>query len=346
MSFLQAILGGAAKDRSKSVTPRSHRTTLDHAGFCAPGRIPHYEQYGTCFTRDELLRLIDLYNQSPATSKNRIQLSGQEDERQLSRILDAKLRRANAKAQTQCSKEATTDLCILEQPFIKEQSSHLYHLFKKAAFRPPKPVPWYKNKHTWLNTFNIQDVLKQYEQYDPTFKMLGVVPMDWADALGPSGKPQGYCLEPQVCNVRLSELRAAGKTDFGIVFNLDPHTKSGSHWVSAFCHFEHDDPKFGICYFDSYAMKPPKPVLAFMASIKKQIEEILPEYANDFQVKYNQDRKQYNGSECGMFCILFIVLCNEHPGLSYREVCNLIERDNQASALRDRVFSPSRVKEP
>lgn len=290
------------------------------------------------------MRLIQLYNTTPATSRDRIQLSGKENVRQLSQILEAKLRRANAQAKAQCSKDATADLCILEQPFVKDQSSSLYRLLKKAAFRPPKPVLWYKNKYTWLNTFNIQDVLKQYEQFDPTFKMLGVVPMDWANALGPSGKGQGYCLEQQVCNMRIEELRAAGKTDFGIVFNMDPHTKSGSHWVSAFCHFEPNDPKFGICYFDSYAMKPPQPVKEFMASVKKQIEDILPAHASEFQVKYNQDRKQYNGSECGMFCILFIILCNEHPGLSYREVCDLIKRDNQAHALRDRIFSPARIR--
>ena len=337
--------GGVKSTPPRTAAPRRNRTTFDHAGFCAPDRIPHYDQYGTCYTREELVQLIELYNKTTGHEKHAIAVEEQDTPATLlQKLVEAEqaLRTSVSKCTSAASATIqgadTRDLCVLESPFVKQRASHLYRMFKNNVFRPPKPSKWYKNPREWLNTYDILNVFEQYEKYDPTFKMLGVVPIDWAKG---EGSAKGACIAPDVCKTRIADLRANGKTDFGIVWNLDPHTQSGSHWVSAFCHFVPDDPKFGICYFDSVAAKPPKQVVAFMKSVRDQIRELLPEHADHFCLKYNIDRKQFQNTECGMFSSIFIMLCNEHPGLTYQEVCDLIHRDKDMVELRDRIYTPA-----
>jgi len=134
-------------------------------------------------------------------------------------------------------------------------------------------------------------------------------------------------------------MRARGVTDCAVVFNFDPHTRKGSHWVAAFAHLVPDDPKYGVCYFDSAGGRPPAAIAAFMRGLRDQVAALdPPEVARHFRVKYNHRRKQRQDSECGMFCILFVVLCNESPGKTYLEVCEGIGDDAQAFAVRERVF--------
>jgi len=42
------------------------------------------------------------------------------------------------------------------------------------------------------------------------------------------------CVENSLCNFSLQECIKNGHTKIGIIFNLDDHTKSGSHWVSLY----------------------------------------------------------------------------------------------------------------
>lgn len=312
---------------------KGKKLTLDHTyGYCAPSRIPSFNRTGSCYTREEVVTMTELYNKH-ATHKLPI------DPNASIQTLLKQLESAVDSTKATCSKEATRDLCLLEQPFIKTYATRTHDMIRRVAFRPPKPVTWYKNKHEWLNTYNILDVLKQYELFDPAFVALGVVPIDFAKGVGDA---QGRCIAPAVCNMRIEDLRAQGKTDFGIVINMDPHTKGGSHWVSAFCHFVADDPKYGICYFDSMGFKPPAQILEFMRSVHRQIQALdPPEKARHFRIKYNPHQKQFQNSECGMFAIAFIITCNENPGLTYADVFDLIQRDSSVFELRNRIFSPN-----
>ena len=60
------------------------------------------------------------------------------------------------------------------------------------------------------------------------------------------------------------------KKYIGIVFNLDKHTQSGTHWISMFCNI----PKKEINYWDSYGYKPPKEVTELMNKLKKQAKDM------------------------------------------------------------------------
>jgi hypothetical protein len=56
-----------------------------------------------------------------------------------------------------------------------------------------------------------------------------------------------------------------GKTHIGVIFNLSPHTSSGSHWVSLFI----DVKERVIFYFDSAANKMPKEINVLKDRIRK-----------------------------------------------------------------------------
>jgi hypothetical protein len=74
------------------------------------------------------------------------------------------------------------------------------------------------------------------------------------------------------------------------VVNLDPHTLSGSHWVSI--HFKDDDSAY---YFDSYGRAPSnKNILNFLT-------------CNANRIFYNKVCFQdYATTSCGKFCLYFL----------------------------------------
>ena len=106
--------------------------------------------------------------------------------------------------------------CWLRQDFVKKINSEEIH---KNTFRPIGP----KGKYEWLSTTNINDVVEQYMKLHKDFIFLGAVPIDF-DELPILG----------LSDLNFKELQKGGKDKIGIVFNLDEHYKSGSHWVALY----------------------------------------------------------------------------------------------------------------
>ena len=91
-----------------------------------------------------------------------------------------------------------------------------------------------------------------------------------------------------------------GKNKVGIVFNTDPHYKSGSHWIALFI----DIKKATIYFFDSTGDRPPKQVIKFCDTVKEQGAR------SDIQFKYLENHPnshQKKDSECGIYCLYFII---------------------------------------
>mgnify|MGYP001305836314 CR=1 FL=1 len=128
------------------------------------------------------------------------------------------------------------------------------------------PLPWKKDIKLWLNTLDIANVLEQYPLQFDDFEFIGPVPLDFDSKLGP-----GQCVVNELCNLDIEKLYKKGKHKLGIVFNFDPHTKKGSHWVALFADFN----KAGIYYFDSYGYKPLKEIGALLARINSQANSYL-----------------------------------------------------------------------
>jgi hypothetical protein len=195
----------------------------------------------------------------------------------------------------------------------------------KQYLRPKMPDAWKSDPDQWLDSLNIENVMKQYEETRPEFEFMGPFPIDFA-APDPYVKSGGSkCLIREICDLDVNRFFKEGKKYVGIVYNLDPHFKGGSHWIASFI----DIPKHKCFYFDSYGMKPPKPIEKFMKWLTTQDPQM--------KLYYNSRRFQFNGSECGVYSLYFII--RMLAGENFRTFCRRAPRDSAMLDIRDELFS-------
>lgn len=176
----------------------------------------------------------------------------------------------------------------------------------KLIFAPDSPPEWKKNPDEWLSNFDILDVLKQYEEAYPNFKFIGPSPIDF-DAR-PSSM-NGDCVTKELCQFSLKKMMDNKKTKIGIVFNLDKHNQSGSHWVSLFVDVDNNF----LFYFDSAANSIPNEIKTLIDRILTQAKakQIGIEIKDVTKIKQHQ----YGNTECGMYSLYFITtLLTEETG--------------------------------
>lgn len=198
----------------------------------------------------------------------------------------------------------------------------------KDYFRPTMPDSWNEDPDEWLDSLNLQDVMKQYEEVYPSFKFFGTNPIDFS---APNPYKEGSlerkeCLEDQICKLKLDTLMKEGKTHLGFIYNLDPSNKGGSHWIASFT----DIPGHRSYYFDSYGFKPPPEIARFLRSLTLQDPKM--------KLQYNARRFQFGDTECGMYCLYFLIRMLE--GDNFRQFCRRAPRDGDMIELRKWLFAP------
>jgi len=198
----------------------------------------------------------------------------------------------------------------------------------KKYFRPDMPDEWKSDPDQWLDSNNINEVMKQYEEIFPDFKYYGSNPIDFSspDPYDPDALSKRKCLNDSICKLHLNDLLSKGITRLGFVYNLDPSNKGGSHWIASFT----DIPGHRTYYFDSYGMKPPPQIARFMRSLTLQDSKM--------KLEYNAIRFQYGDTECGMYCLYFLI--RMLAGDNFREFCRSAPRDPKMLELRKWLFSP------
>ena len=217
-----------------------------------------------------------------------------------------------------------TERCWLEKaPLDKAEKTEII----ERNFRPTMPDSWLENPDEWLDSTNIDSVIKQYEEVYPHFKFFGSLPIDFS---APNPYKEGSlerkeCLEDAVCKLNLNELKKSGKTKLGFVYNLDPSDKGGSHWIASFT----DIPGHKSYYFDSYGMKAPPQIARFLRSLTLQDPKM--------KLMYNARRFQYGDTECGVYCLHFLIRMLE--GDDFKAFCRRAPRDSDMKKLRNGLFS-------
>lgn len=176
------------------------------------------------------------------------------------------------------------------------------------SFKPKRPVEWKQNKYTWLNTYDILFVMKQFEKYYNDFHFFGPVPLDC---------PISFNCE--LTKLNLDDIQKKQKINkIGIVYNHDKHYEPGSHWTALYINI----PNKTIDYYDSYGTKPPKLIYEFMKKISNK----------QYKLIYNDKRHQYGGSECGMFSMYFILQRLEN--ISMKQISQKKISDDYVNKLR------------
>lgn len=215
------------------------------------------------------------------------------------------------------SKTCSTQKCWTEQKFIRNMEKIQKDELVKYTFRPKGP----KGKFAWLSTFNIDDVMTQYENVYHDFKYLGTVPMDF-DSLPSTG----------IRDMDFKKLYSEeGVKKIGMVLNLDEHDKSGSHWVATYSDLELGQ----VYYFDSYGTSPEKRVRAFMRRVARDCKNI------NQNIKVNADhnkiRHQFKNSECGVYSMNFIIRMLKGEG--FKNITETITTDDQINEFRNIYFA-------
>ena len=228
------------------------------------------------------------------------------------------------KLPTDTSCKPTDEHCLLDKATLPDDEKRR---LRKEYLRPRYPTEWNNDPDMWLSNYDIEAVMRQYEEADPTFKFMGTLPIDFS-APDPYNKHIKQCLHPEMCKLDLKAEYQRGIRHIAIVFNLDPHFKSGSHWIALFISIKNIR-KPWAAYFDSYGYPTPKQIAIFMRSLKDQIPSI--------KLMYNARRFQYGGSECGMYSLYFIITMLS--GMPFKQFCKHAVPDGEMLRLREVLFS-------
>ena len=215
--------------------------------------------------------------------------------------------------------------CLLDNAPIDE---NLKKELRKQYLRPRRPKGWDSDPDMWLDNYNINAVMKQYQEAYRWFKFIGVFPIDFSapDPYNKDGQPR--CLYKETCNIKLKDEYTKGIRGIGMIFNLDPHFKGGSHWVGLYINIKNIK-KPHISYFDSYGYDTPPLIARFMKSFNIEI--------NTCELAFNARKFQYGGSECGMFSMYFIICMIS--GISFKDFCKDSVNDKFMLDLRKILFS-------
>jgi uncharacterized protein YejL (UPF0352 family) len=307
--------------------------------LCAPAKV---FKNGSCISNKLIVDIVKSYNLHYPTDK--ILLNNNTEK--LVKQLEYKL-----------GNTCDDQICWLRQDFVKVLDNR-----KEItnSFRPTGPNVGIK----WLNTTNINNVIKQYQEKYPDFLYLGAVPMDFDDL------PIG------IRKLKIDKLYDRGKTQIGIVFNTDTSDMPGEHWISLYCNLK----KYQIYYFDSamnWENKQKNHQLPKLIDerVKKLINRMIKAmykhkynedinitnisknihsaYKNnniindkdklyidrlkhDFDIRCNTKKHQFKGTECGVYSIHFII--NLVSDKSFDKIAENIKRDDVINDCRQEYF--------
>ena len=284
---------------------------------CAPKKKGESLSY-TCFTPENLKKLKDLWNK---------------------RHPDRPIKGKNSKQIWKNLKYAMNNTCSRETCWINEQMNTgvdgdsnpnvLGNL--KKAFAPKQPESWKKKPNTWLNSTDILKVMKQYEDAYDCFEFIGPTPIDFDDHMH-----DGRCVWEELCEFELEKEIREKKKKIGIIFNLDPHYKGGSHWVAMFINIK----KKEICYFDSYGENPPRRIKKLAMRIVGQSNALPADLKahKNFKFVSCSKRHQYSNSECGVYSLYFIIqLLTDKKNSEYFSTHRI--PDNFIKKFRNKYFN-------
>lgn len=289
---------------------------------CSPAL--HRRDGETCLPPNALERLTRAWNKTHPRNKISVRKTRKNGRQDAGKVEPTNVPlwdqlRENMKSHYKCE----TEFCAVKKiPGLSDKDKSEF----KKYFKPEKPKKWDSKPTDWLDSYNIEDVMKQYEEAFPFFDFIGPVPIDF-DAKDENA--WGKCIVNELCRLDLNESARKGKTKIGIIFNLDPHDEPGSHWVCAFIDLE----KGNAYYYDSYGYKPPAEIVRLLKRCKDQ---------GCANIYYNDIRHQRKTSECGAFCLLVIICLLK--GKEFLDICKNMVNDDQMNKIRDIIFAEEKPR--
>jgi hypothetical protein len=232
----------------------------------------------------------------------------------------------------QMARVCKNEACWLRKLLITEENGKYRDLIN-YTFAPRAPKEWVKKPNTWLTSVDIENVMKQYEHAYPSFMFLGPSPIDFDKKM-----PDGEYVWKDISGFNIGNMIARGKRHFGFIFNVDPHTESGSHWISMFV----DVRKKFIFFFDSTSDDIPSEVNVLAERIISDAAKLTPSVS--LKLIVNKKDHQYKNTECGMYSLFMIInmLTNK---MTPDDFANRRIADEQMLQFRKKYFNNAGLKE-
>lgn len=204
--------------------------------------------------------------------------------------------------------------CWITQPFSKLMTNKYKNTLHSRVFRIIGPTENDNTRTSWLNTTHINDFVSQYVHIYPNFIWLGTLPNDF----------------DTMKRYHFDENRVKDGIEYmGAIINLDSYGEPGSHWVSLFVSFMTKE----IFFYDSYGVPPDPNITNFMkrvCSFKIMDGKCV--------TRYNKIQHQFGNTECGVFCLNFIVNMLKSPN-SFNTLMNRPLNDDIISKCRKIYFN-------
>jgi hypothetical protein len=248
---------------------------------CSPHALKNRIVSGSCFTKDAIKIIVEAHNKHNPKSIISNNLSPKKKWTKL---------RENMSRIPKCDQET----CWLKNIPLSEKDKNM---IQAQLFVPPKPSEWDDKPNTWLTNFDIENVLRQYEKSYPQFNFIGPSPIDY------DTKPNKTdCVCNKLCKFSVEKQFNQGKKKIGVVFNLDTHTKGGSHWVAMFIDLEDNF----LYYFNSTGEDMQPQLIKFKDMVLSQGKNL---FGKEMDFYVNTFEHQRSNTECGMYCLYFIITC-------------------------------------
>lgn len=215
--------------------------------------------------------------------------------------------------------ECDNDVCVLKNVLPKKE-------LKKVLSHYAPIANWDKDPQKWLNTTDIENVLKQYEEVFPSYVFLGVCPIDWETRI----EDEYDCICKKVCELNLQDEQQKGYTKIASVFNLDEHDEPGSHWVATYI----DIPSKKMYYFDSEGLRCPTRIKKIFHNLKRSEENADLQFYSNYGVVH-----QKSNHECGMYCIYFILYMIQYNDFGHFSDVKALISDEEMGKLRQKYFN-------
>ena len=220
-----------------------------------------------------------------------------------------------------CNKES----CWLQKSPIPANDKKM---ILNTSFAPIAPEEWKRNPNTWLSTLDLLRVLKQYERSHPHFKFLGPSPIDYDYKTS-----YNQCVWNDLCKFKLINYKNKNIHKIGVIFNTDPHTRNGAHWISVFI----DTKKNVIYFFDSVGRKAPVQVKKFIDGVIRDSNALGKEMIYDELYNHKMEH-QFEDTECGMYSLYFIINMLTKKK-RWEHFCKNKITDNAVSKFRNIYFN-------
>lgn len=270
------------KRGKKYKTNLTRKAALSKSSFinlsCSPeNKNKNKDKNYTCYSENDLKQLKKMWN---------------------ARHPDNPIKTNNSKQIWATLKEYYNNTCNKESCWVRQMTKNT-KLEKELldAFAPESPKEWKKNPNEWLSSIDILNVMRQYEKKYKCFDFLGPSPIDYD-----THELNGQCVWEELCHFNLQNHINNGHFKIGVIFNLDPHYKGGSHWVSLFINVK----KKTIFFFDSVGEKIPNQIFKFVSMVAEQGAKLKKPIHFTFDQNYPVEH-QYGNTECGIYSIFFIV---------------------------------------